>query len=438
MTAQLAAPDLHPMQTVRDSAAAVREALDALPQGPLPADGDAVDCLLEEVVEQERRLAELRLRLMQVADEQREADKLAASGTDAWLSALTGSSRAVMAGGLWLARTLDERYPMVRAAFARGDLAEEQVQVIVRAAEQVPAGVCVADRDLAVVALVEKAVALRLDPGRLRRVARRMLDKVSPAAADLHQNKLLVDEERRAQVETWMTLHDNGDGTWAGRFVIPDLHAHMLRTVLEHLSSPRRLGRDRAGQSMVDESVPCELNWSERLGSAFTELVEHLPSDGFANHGRIGATVMVHLEHRHLLDGLAAARLDCGTDISAGEARRLACGAGLIPAVFGGPSVPLDLARESRLYTKAQRAALSATYDTCAAEGCRRPFAWTEIHHRTAWALGGRTDLDNAIPLCGWHHRRAHDARYRHRLLPTGQVRYRRANPLGQTMLAPV
>jgi hypothetical protein len=431
MTAQPIAPDLHPLQTVRACAVAVRDALDSLPQGPLPGDGDPVDWLIEEVVEQERRLAELRLRLMQVAEEQREADQVAASGTDAWLAALTGTSRAVMAGGLWLARTLDERYPVVRTAFARGDLSQEQVRVIVRAAERMPAGVRDDDRDRAVAALVGRTVAQRLDPERLRRVARRMLDAVSPAAADLHQKELLEDEERRAQLETWMTLHDNGDGTWAGRFVIPDLHAHLLRTVLEHLSAPRRLGR--AGQSgpgghaMVDESVPCDLNWSERLGNAFTELVEHLPTDGFANHGRVGATVMVHLDQHHLLDGLAAARLDSGTDISSGEARRLACNAGLIPAVFGGPSVPLDLARETRLHTKAQRAALSASFDTCAAEGCRRPFAWTEVHHRTPWSHGGRTDLDNAVPLCGWHHRRVHDPDYRHTILATGEIRYRRA-----------
>ncbi len=461
MTAQLIDPDpvlgpilgpmLDPipghMQTVRACAAAVREALDALPKGPLAADGDPVDSLIGDVVEQERRLAELRLRLMQVAAEQREADKVAASGTDAWLSALTGSSRVAMAGGLWLARLLDERYPLVRTAFARGDLAEEQVRVIVRAAEQIPDGVCDADRDRAVAGLVERAVRERLDPARLRRVARRMLDTVSPPAADAHQKKLLEDEERRARAETWMTLHDNGDGTWAGRFVIPDLHAHLLRTVLEHLSSPRRLSRRTAqngqgdqsceggqggqegegGVSVVDESVPCDLNWSERLGQAFTELVEHLPSDGLANHGRVGATVMVHLDRQHLLDGLAAARLDSGTEISAGEARRLACNAGIIPAVLGGSPVPLDVGRESRLHTKAQRAALSATYDTCAAEGCRRPFAWTEVHHRLPWSQGGRTDLDNAIPVCGWHHQRAHDPDYAHTILPTGEIRYRRA-----------
>jgi hypothetical protein len=88
--------------------------------------------------------------------------------------------------------------------------------------------------------------------------------------------------------------------------------------------------------------------------------------------------------------------------------------------------VPLDLGRESRLHNKAQRIALSGRFDTCAAEGCERPFAWCEIHHPHSWVAGGRTDLDNALPLCGWHHRRAHDGRYDLRFLTSGEVRFRR------------
>jgi hypothetical protein len=425
MTAQLTVPDLHPLQAVAAGLGSIGEALDSLPEGPLPADGVPVGGLIEEAVAAEARLAELRLRLVRVAEEQDEAAKVAASGTDAWLAQLTGSSRAATARGLWLARMLHERYPRVRVAFARGDLGEAQCRVIVAAAEKIPSGVDDSARDQAVAALVVRAVEERLAAGRLRRVARRMLDEVSPDAADQHQKKLVEDEERRARGETWLSLADNGDGTWSGRFVIPDLHAHLLGTVLEHLSAPRRLSRNRAGQGVVDETAG-NLGWSDRLGEAFTELLEHLPTDGLAQHGRVGATVMVHLDHRHLLDGLAAARLDSGTEISAGQARRLACGAGIIPAVLGGPSVPLDLGRETRLHTKAQRAALSARHDTCATEGCARPFAWTEIHHLEPWSRGGPTDLGNALPLCGWHHRRAHDGAYDMRTLPSGEVRFRR------------
>ena len=59
------------------------------------------------------------------------------------------------------------------------------------------------------------------------------------------------------------------------------------------------------------------------------------------------------------------------------------------------------------------------------ADGCDRPFAWCEIHHQHAWALGGLSDLANAVPLCHFHHRRIHDHRYRHTRAPDGSIVFR-------------
>jgi hypothetical protein len=159
---------------------------------------------------------------------------------------------------------------------------------------------------------------------------------------------------------------------------------------------------------VVDESAP-ETNLYELHGLAFCELLEHLPEIG---HAANGLTTLVTIRLEDLLSGLGTARLDTGTRITAGEARRLACNAALVPVVLGTDSVPLDLGREARLHTKHQRRALAAIHDTCAIDGCERPFAWCEVHHPHPWAHGGRTDLDNALPLCGYHHRRAHDDRF--------------------------
>jgi hypothetical protein len=193
-----------------------------------------------------------------------------------------------------------------------------------------------------------------------------MLDVVRREYADHHEAAMLERQERAA--ETWFWLCDNGNGTWSGRFVIPDLQAQLLQTVLQHRSSPRRLSRNAAGESVVDPTVSgatggyAGLGWTESMGQAFLELCEHLPTDGLAQHGRVRVTIAVHLD-QHLLDGLAAAHrlwgsarwfpqrgnaVDTGSDLSAGEAGRLACGAGIIPAVYGGASVPLDLGRASR------------------------------------------------------------------------------------------
>ena len=115
--------------------------------------------------------------------------------------------------------------------------------------------------------------------------------------------------------------------------------------------------------------------------------------------------------------------------VAPAQARRLACNAGIVPAVLGTDSEILDLGRTRRLHTPGQRRALSLRYDTCAAEGCERPFAWCEIHHPHPRSHGRPTNQTNAIPHCGPHHRRAHDPRYTTTLLPTGETRYRRHRP---------
>ncbi|HET6968566.1 MAG TPA: DUF222 domain-containing protein, partial [Ornithinibacter sp.] len=155
-------------------------------------------------------------------------------------------------------------------------------------------------------------------------------------------------------------------------------------------------------------------DWAHDYGSAFVELLEHLPTDRLS--GKVAATVVVTIDHDQLRESLGAAHLDTGHDLSAGEARRLACSAGILPAVLDGTTLPLDLGRTKRFFTESQRVALATTYDECAAEGCDRPFAWSDLHHEDPWAQGGATDLDLAVPLCGSDHRRAHDPRFQHRV----------------------
>ena len=42
----------------------------------------------------------------------------------------------------------------------------------------------------------------------------------------------------------------------------------------------------------------------------------------------------------------------------------------------------------------------------------------TDLHHIRHWVNGGRTDLDNLISLCPWHHKVVHDRGYTIAALP--------------------
>jgi len=269
--------------------------------------------------------------------------------------------------------------------------------------------------------LVEQAKTL--DPAALRKHARRALERVATREeADRHHDQVLREEEARARAKTRLTLHDNRDGTLTGHFTVPTVAGTILKKVIGQLVSPRRgkLGASLAQTGPTGDAV----DWAHRQGEAFTELLQHLPTDRL--HTKTAATIVVTLDHTQLVDDLAAAGVDTGHEISAGEARRLACGAGILPAVLNGASLPLDLGRTQRFFTEAHRVALATRHTTCLADGCDRPYAWTDLHHRDPWSTGGRTDLNNAEPLCGFHHHRIHDPAYHHKRHPDGTITFHR------------
>ncbi len=138
------------------------------------------------------------------------------------------------------------------------------------------------------------------------------------------------------------------------------------------------------------------------------DLIEHLPREILPSSGGVAATIVVTMRLDQLLDGLGAATLDTGGVVSAAQARRLACEAGIIPMVLGGDSEPLDVGREQRLHTKPMRQAMAVRDGGCVIDGCGRPAAFCEAHHPISWEDGGDTSLENGALLCPYHHHLAH------------------------------
>jgi hypothetical protein len=125
--------------------------------------------------------------------------------------------------------------------------------------------------------------------------------------------------------------------------------------------------------------------------------------------------------------GLGLAETSTGEVLTAAQARRMACTAGIIPVVLGGAGEILDLGRARRLFSPAQRKAMAIRDQGCRAEDCEIPAPWCEAHHtHTPWARGGRTDLAHDVLLCSHHHHRAHDPTWDTSRLPNGDIRYTR------------
>jgi hypothetical protein len=94
--------------------------------------------------------------------------------------------------------------------------------------------------------------------------------------------------------------------------------------------------------------------------------------------------------------------------VAATTLRKMACDADIIPAVLGTHGEILDLGRKTRLFTPAQRLALTARDQGCAFPNCTIPAPWCEAHHITYWSHNGPSTTDNGALLCTHHHHLIH------------------------------
>ncbi|PRY54843.1 uncharacterized protein DUF222 [Knoellia remsis] len=354
----------------------------------------------------------------------------------------------------------------VASALDAGDISADHAKVILRALGDLPADVTDAERHTCECELVRLAGGR--SPAQLRKAARRVIEvlKRDRAAVDGAENEIVAATEADARRRSAFWIKDNHDGTMTGQFTVPWLEGATLKKIIDSMTAPRRSSRsstvrateagpDRgsvetgpvvgareagpgrgsreagpdgdfvasmpgdaaagcvpgdvmASAASVSRAEPedwkdTQLDWQHRRGGAFADLLRRIPTDHL--HPKTAATVLVSVDLETLTGEVQqVAETDVGDVVSAGEVRRLACESGIIPAVLGGESLPLDLGRQRRFHSEAQRMALSLLYDSCVAEGCDRPFAWGEIHHLTAWRDGGETRVDDGVPLCGTHH----------------------------------
>jgi 5-methylcytosine-specific restriction protein A len=149
----------------------------------------------------------------------------------------------------------------------------------------------------------------------------------------------------------------------------------------------------------------------ERQAAALGEICEHSLDEGRlpAEGGERPHVTMV-LDYQRLRQLSRGVILDYGGELSAGQLRRMLCDAKITPVVLGGDSQPLDVGREKRTATLAQRKAVAARDGGCAHPGCDRPAHRCQIHHVQSWLDGGDTNIDNLAMLCVQHHAMVHQS----------------------------
>ncbi|MEO5851310.1 MAG: DUF222 domain-containing protein [Nocardioides sp.] len=401
-------------------AAEVRDALDAVTEVSatyLTTETKRLALLM--LSREAHRLQALMLRVMAASD-----DVAAESGARSPAAWLAHEMRLDGAEARRLERLADgmERHAAVATALGAGDLAPGQAEVIARALDDLPAEVTPAVRAEAERTLVEHAADL--DPRGLRILGRRILEVVAPGVADEHERRLLEADEHRARAAAQITTRRLGGGLSRAVVDLPDSTMDVWVSQLQAYASPRRA--HLADVAWRDPASGERVPYARRLAQAFATMIEHLPTEALPQHGGTSVSVLVNVDLADLVGGLGVAELSTGERLSAGEVRRLACNASIVPVVLGGASEILDLGRGQRLFSPAQRRAMARRDGGCRAEGCDIPAAWTEAHHLQPWSRGGRTDLADGLLLCSFHHHRAHDRGYESSRLPNGDVRFHR------------
>ena len=426
MAANTQTPRRH---VVSRAALQVGEVLDEVAESSVwSMDPDETAATLTVLTKLEARVGELKLRVAAHADDARVGEASGATSTANWWAHATQQTRPEAHKQVRLAQALANGHEPVRAALAAGDLVVEQARVIVNAVEQLPA-----DLESGLVEQAERFLigeAAHHDARALRILGWRLFEVIAPDQADEREAKLLEREERDAAAAVRFTMSEDSHGRVYGRFTLDALHGAMLKKHLLALAAPKH---QAATTGPLGERRP----GPERMGRAFAEFIERYPVEEIPNAGGVAATVVVTIDLATLLGGLKAGTLDTGEKVTAGTARRLACEAGIIPAVLGGCSEVLDIGRKGRFHTAPMRVAMALRDGGCTATGCDWPPGLCHAHHDIRWADGGCTNTKDGRLLCPRHHARAHDPDFTMTKLPGGKVAFTRQD-VGRGRRAPV
>lgn len=135
------------------------------------------------------------------------------------------------------------------------------------------------------------------------------------------------------------------------------------------------------------------------------------------------SAVVVHVPLETLRGADRNAEVEAGGVISPETARRLACDARIQVVLEDDSGQPLRIGRASREPTAAMLRQLRHRDRECRFPGCgsRR---FTHAHHIEWWSKGGRTDLENLVLICSFHHRLVHEHGWKLKRDPDGRVRW--------------
>jgi len=320
-----------------------------------------------------------------------------ATSTRAWLH---GAHQLDPAEASMLVRTaaaLRAGFQETGLALAAGDISLDQARVVIRSVTDLPA-----DLDPGMVGSAETLMighCAVFDPTTLSLIGRRLAECIDPPeGTQARDERKHLEREKTAHGKRGLTISPDKDG--AGRYVRGYLDTEggaIITAALDGLSAP--IPSDAAGEP--DRRSP-----AQRRHDALVELGRRqLHTGELPATGGMKPRLIITIPAQSLRDKTGAGRLNDGYQLSPGLAAYLGCDAEIIPCFLDESGAVINLGRARRLFTGPARLALEIRDRGCAWPGCDRPLSWCEAHHIIGWSQGGRTDQNNGVLLCSYHHR---------------------------------
>jgi hypothetical protein len=348
-----------------------------------------------------------------------------------WLSWKCQMSSGTAREHVRVARALRD-LPVIRARFAAGRLSYAKVRALTRiAAPATEAGLA--------------ELAGPMTANQLERFAR------------AHRRVTRADDAG-ARVRRRLTWRVEEDGSLSGAFRLPPLQGAVLLKALraacaELAGQAGDLRGDVSAETRASPETPAADTQAVRTSSDLADGLVAVAESFLA--GKVAGAddaevyqVVVHAGTDALTEPAAPAGVSAetpaaparvpgdpadparchvgdGPAISVSTAQMLACTAALSWMTHGDAGAVLALGRRRRRPSSAiRRAARERDHCRCRFPGCESRRA--DLHHIQHWASGGRTDLDNLISLCPWHHKVVHDRGYLIAATPPGTFAFYR------------
>ncbi|MEA2433156.1 MAG: hypothetical protein QOG54_613 [Actinomycetota bacterium] len=318
-----------------------------------------------------------------------------------WLSWKCGLSLTAAREHVRVAKAL-ERLPLIRDAFACGELSFSKVRAIVRVASP--------EMQDTLLHLARYSTAYQLE--RLSRAYRKVQN-----AEELRRTNV-----RRARRYVNFRQDDDGSFLLTAR-LSPEDGAVVLAALSKARDAAPTPFQVESEIDAANDHVERDRDSDEGNDSAesFPEVAAARDADalvlmasGFLSFEADGAPATNHHELIVHVDLAAIAgdrcELEDGTAIAPETARRLGCEAA-IRSVIESEGEVLNVGRRMRGPTRAMRKGMEARDRGCRFPGCDQ-IRHVQPHHVHHWTRGGETRLSNLVSLCRFHHWLVHEGGY--------------------------